>query len=164
MYKIKLLILLLTSLIFFQSCSKSFDSQTSYSLEYIPGGVDGLILKNFLFSHLDSSGIYNASSNFKINAKIKHNQDLFITNINNTSDRELIESRINITIYDQLNNCSVFQFEDNVDQFFVIASTQNFTSNNKAIEEIKSRNTEILVQNFIFELISNDFLMCLNEQ
>lgn len=164
MYKIKLLTLLSISFILFQSCSRTLDVKTKFSLDYIPGEIDGLNLNNILLSNLESSGLYDENSKLIIRANITHAQDLFITNVDNTSDRENIISTINVTILNQENSCHVFKFTDNEEQFYVIASTQNLVSNNTAVEQIKIRNVENLVQNLIFKLISLDTTACIYEQ
>lgn len=164
MYKIKLLTLLSISFILFQSCSRTLDVKTKFSLDYIPGEIDGLNLNNILLSNLESSGLYDENSKLIIRANITHAQDLFITNVDNTSDRENIISTINVTILNQENSCHVFKFTDNEEQFYVIASTQNLVSNNTAVEQIKIRNVENLVHNLVFKLISLDTTACIYEQ
>ena len=47
-----------------------------------------------MYSYLYSQGIYNESSQYEIKANISHETDIYITNIDNTSDREKITSTI----------------------------------------------------------------------
>lgn len=164
MSKTKLLILLSISLIFIQSCTKTLDSKLKFGLDYISGETDGFNLKNILLVHLESSDLYDKNSELLIKANIEHSQNLYITNVDNTSDRENITSYLTVTVFNQNNNCDIFTFKDHEEQFYLIASTQNFISNNKATEQIKIRNTEALVQNLLFELISLENLSCLNEK
>ena len=79
MFKIKLSILLLTS-IFFYSCTNNqiHSSDQKYSLEYIGGGYDGLLLKNYLLSSLKNLDIYDPNSNYKIKANIIHSSNIYI--------------------------------------------------------------------------------------
>ena len=100
MYKIKLLILLLTSFIL-SSCvnSEKTDYDYKFSLNYIGGERDGLILKNYLNYYLNAKQIYDQSSFLVIEASISHQSNLFITNIDNTSDREKIISSLDIKIF-----------------------------------------------------------------
>ena len=160
MFKIKLLILLSISFIFIQSCTRSLDSKFKFSLDYISGAEDGLNLRNILFVHLESSNLYDQNSQLLIKANIQHTQKLYITNVDNTSDREKITSVLNITVMNQDGNCDILKFKDTEEQFYVIASTQNFISNNIAVEQIKIRNIESLVQNLIFELASLNEVSC----
>ena len=152
MFKIKLLTLLFISFLSF-SCTNKIDKlPEKYSVKYIDGEEYGLLLENFLISYLKSYGAYDPASNLIINANISHTENLFITNINNTSDRQKIISTINLNINDQINDCIVYDLTNSVEQFYIIASTVNFISNNKAADEIKKSNTEELVRDFIFEL------------
>ena len=105
---------------------------------------------------LMSNNFYNKSSHLKINASIDHGGEIYITNIDNTSDRERIKSSVNINIYDELNKCVVFRYNESISQFYVIVSSKFFESNNFAKEEIREQNTEILVDLFIDTLISNE--------
>ena len=154
MFKIKLLILLLINL-FILSCTN--DSKLKhyhqYKLSYIGGEYDGLILSELLNANLKSFNLYNQNSSLEIRANIKHDFNLYITNIDNTSDREKITTYLNIEIFNNTKDCKVFDYNSSVSQFYIFASSEKFISNKKATEEIKFHNTEILVQNFIDELI-----------
>ena len=103
---------------------------------------------------LVSNNFYNDSSYFTINASIEHGGEIYITNVDNTSDRERIRSSINISIYDELNKCFVLRYDESISQFYVIVSSKFFESNNFAKEEIQEQNTEILIDLFINKLIS----------
>ena len=94
---------------------------------------------------LVSNNFYNDSSYFKINASIEHGGEIYITNVDNTSDRERIKSYVNISIYDELNKCFVLRYDESISQFYVIVSSKFFESNNFAKEEIQEQNTEILI-------------------
>ena len=134
MYKIKLLTLLLVSLINV-SCieNKTSYPNIKYSLAYIGGEFEGLILKNYLMNYLSS---YN----------------LYITNIDNTSDRTNIQSTLNVEIRDKENNCPINNFYKSVSQFYIFADGSKYLSNNTAVEKIKKENTEVLVKSFINNL------------
>ena len=43
----------------------------------------------------------------KFKAKINHSSNLFITNIDNTSDREKIDTKLSIQIIDNKSNCQI---------------------------------------------------------
>ena len=99
MSKIKLSILLLISFFIFSCANNQINhSNQKYSVAYIGGEYDGLILKNYLISNLKNLNIYDQNSNFEIQATISHSSNLFITNTDNTSDREKISTTLYITI------------------------------------------------------------------
>ena len=157
MFKIKLLILLLTSF-FFSSCANqqiNYSGQ-KYSLAYIGGGFDGLLLKNYLLSSLKNLDIYNPNSNYQINANINHSSGLYITNINNTSDREKITTNLSIQIIDTLSQCQILNEQINLSQFYIYASSDKLLSNQTAAREIKKDNTESSVNQFINKLRTID--------
>ena len=153
MFKIKLLTLLLVSFFLF-SCTENklqnFNNQ--YSLDYISGEYDGLVLKNILTSYLLSFGLYDNNSTLQIKSSISHSPTLYITNIDNTSDRVNIESSINVKIVNQRNECEVYSFDKTLSQFYIFADSDKFVSNDKAQEKIKRENTETLVKSFINNL------------
>ena len=153
MFKIKLLILLQVSFYFFYGCTNSnIESKYKYSTGYIGGELDGLILSNKLNSYLKMNGYYNEESNLKLRSSISHSKDLFITNIDNTSDREEIETSISIAIYDEILECEVYKFSKTISQFYIITSSEYFDSNAFAQSEIKEQNTEELVKLFMDEI------------
>jgi len=153
MFRIKLLILLLVSSLL-TSCTKSLINQNSYkfSVSYIGGELDGLNLKNSLINYLSSFEQYNPESFLKIEAKIEHSSDLYITNIDNTSDRENITSSLFIKVFNGNNDCYIFEDKLKVSQFYIYAQGNKFLSNREAIKRIKKDNTDIMVRNFINEL------------
>ena len=154
MFKIKLLILLLISaLLGLNGCTnKETIQKNKYKLSYISGDTDGLLFSNLLRSYLKISDLYDEKSNLEINATISHSQNLFITNIDNTSDREKITSSMAIEVNDLTQKCKIFEYFDDMEQFYIITSSINYTSNNKAIEQIKSQNDEILINNLLPKL------------
>ena len=153
MSKIKLSILLLISFFIF-SCSNNHinHSKQKYSLAYIGGEYDGLLLKNYLMGSLKSLSMYEQNSNFEIQSDISHSTNLFITNIDNTSDREQINTKLSIKIINKESNCIVFNDEISVSQFYIYASGDKFLSNQVAIKKIKKDNTESTVRQFINKL------------
>ena len=162
MCKVKLLILLLISS-FLSSCSSSpVHSKHSFSLDHVGGAEDGLIFSNLLSSYLNDYSLFNPSSRLMIKASILHEQNLYITNVDNTSDREKIKSTINFSIFDQLNECNVFHYKSSESQFYLITDTVNFTSNNIAVEQIKFRNNEALIQKLIPHIVDIE-VSCLAE-
>ena len=153
MFKIKLSILLLTS-IFFYSCTNTqiHSPDQKYSLEYIGGGYDGLLLKNYLLSNLKNLDIYNPNSNYKIKANISHTSNIYITNIDNTSDRERITTELSFQVIDAVSQCQILNEQIEVSQFYIYASSDKFLSNQTALRKIKKNNTESSASRLINKL------------
>ena len=128
MYKIKLLILLLISINIISCSQKNLNNNISYSIGYIGGEYDGLILSNLLTTYMQSSNIYDQTSRYELEASISHNTDVFITNIDNTSDRENITSDLSIKIIDKRFKCEAFLYNDQLSQFYIYASSEKFMS------------------------------------
>ena len=159
MYKIKLLILLLISLIFL-SCSKSTPNQNNskFSIGYIDGEFDGLVLKTLIKNNLFNIGRYDNESNLIIDADISHSSSLFITNIDNTSDRMNMSSNLSVKIIDQLNECEIYNFDKEISQFYIFADSNQYISNVVAEKKIKEQNTEELVKEFINKMIRSEIV------
>ena len=106
MFKTKLLISLLISFIFLSCTRDTLDRNiTKYSLAYTGGEYDGLILNNLLKSDLSNFMAYDDNSNLRIEPNISHSTELFISNIDNTSDRMRIKSTITAKIVDIRFKC-----------------------------------------------------------
>ncbi|MDB2635837.1 hypothetical protein N9Y54_01370 [Alphaproteobacteria bacterium] len=154
MSKIKLSILLLISL-FIINCSSSNNlpkNNNKYSLEYIGGGYGGLVLKKQLTSMLRGFRSFDQNSKKTIKAAISHETEIFVTNIDNTSDRERVMTTLQVRVYNKELDCVIFKFNDEISQFYIYASSEKFLSNTKAVESIKYKNTEELVKNFVNDL------------
>ena len=153
MFKIRLLILLLISF-FITSCTnnQTHSFNQKYSLAYIGGGSDGLLLKNYLLSSLKNLDIYDANSNYEIRANINHSSNVFITNIDNTSDRQKISTNLSFQIINTFNNCQVLSDQITISQFYIYASSDKFYSNKTAVNKIKKDNTESVVSKLINKL------------
>ena len=150
MYKIKLLILLLISINIISCSQKNINKKDiNYSVSYISGEYDGLILSNLLTSYMKSLNIYNQSSRYELRASISHASDIFITNIDNTSDRENITSDLIVSIVDKRYKCDAFNYSDSLSQFYIYAPSDKFLSNQNALDKIKFNNTEELIRKFI---------------
>ena len=153
MSKIKLSILLLINLFIF-SCTnnQANNSNQKYSLAYIGGEYDGLLLKNYITGGLKNLNIHDQNSNLEIQANISHSTNLYITNIDNTSDREKITTNLSIKIINKESNCIIFNDEITISQFYIYASSDKFLSNQIAVKKIKKDNTESTVKKFINKL------------
>jgi len=156
MFKIKLLILLLSSILV--SCTTSLKvDNPKLDLNYIAGGVDGLIMNNMLTNYLQNYNLYDKNSNFKVDASISHNSNFFITNIDNTSERNLVSSTLNIKIMNKVSDCETYQSNNEISQFYIVVSSNQFTSNDAALEKIKKENTENLVKLFLEDYLFNTY-------
>ena len=160
MYKTKLLTLSLISLIFL-SCAKSTSNHNNskFSIGYIDGEFDGLVLKTLLKNNLFNIGQYDKESKLIIDAEISHTSSLFITNIDNTSDRMNMDSNLSIKIIDQSNECEIYKFDNEISQFYIFADSNQYISNVVAEKKIKEQNTEQLVKEFINK-ISRSEIVC----
>ena len=158
MFKIKSSILLLISYTILSCTSNTGSLNSKLSVAYIGGEYDGLVLSNQLKSQLNNFGILDKNSQFEIQANISHSKDLYITNIDNTSDREKIDSSINLKISNKKLNCFTHNYNETISQFYVLASSDQFISNSTAVEEIKFENTEYLVKKFMNSLSENAFI------
>ena len=158
MSKIKLLILLLINISLISCTNNTGNNNFKLSIAYIGGEYDGLVLSNQLKSHLNNFGMFDRSSKYEIQANISHSQNLYITNIDNTSDREKIDSSANVKIFNIELNCFTHSYSETISQFYVLASSDQFISNITAVEEIKIENTEYLVKKFVNSLSEDAFL------
>ena len=157
MSKIKLSILLLISFLIISCSNRQVDqNKQKYSLSYIGGEFDGLLLKNYLISSLKSLNIYDQNSNFEIKGSINHISNIYITNIDNTSNREEIKTILSSQIVNARLNCIVFDDEINVSQFYIYVSGDKFLSNKAAQKKIKKDNTELAVRQFINKIKNID--------
>ena len=153
MYKIKLLILLLVS-VFLLSCLKNDLVQNSqkFSVAYIGGEFEGLTLKKYLLNYLKNNNLYDQHSPFEIRSEINHSSNVYITNIDNTSDRENITSTLSIEINHKELGCNIYRDDFTVRQFFIYASSNKLLSNQKAVKKIKTDNSAALIKQFINKL------------
>ena len=153
MSKIKLSILLLISLSIFSCTNNQVNhSNQKYSIAYIGGEYDGLLLRNYLTSVLKNLNIHDQNSNLEIHTNISHSTNLYITNIDNTSDREKINTKLSVKIINKETNCISFNDEITVSQFYIYTSSDKFLSNQVAVKKIKKDNTESTVRQFINKL------------
>ena len=162
MFKIRLLILLSISISLFSCTKNNLNHQSQkYSVAYIGGELDGLILKNILTENLKAFSIYDSSSNYSIQSSVTHSLNLYITNIDNTSDRQNITSTLSTKIIDKRNDCTLYEKSNSVSQFYIFASSDKFLSNQKAEKKIKKDNTEVLVRKLINNL-NEEETVCVN--
>ena len=156
MFKIKSLILLLSSLVFLSCSSNQPNSQLKLLLDILWRVRRAYVNKSIKFT-LKNIGMLDENSVYKIQSSISHSQNVYVTNIDNTSDREKVGSSITLKIYNKNSKCFVYSYSDNISQFYILASSDSFNSNKKAVEKIKYENTNYFVKNFI-NLLNNENL------
>ena len=120
MFKIKLLILLLISYSLASCISNKRENDFKISIAYIGGEYDGLVLSNLLSSQLNNFGMLDKNSIYEVQANISHSQNLYITNIDNTSDREKIDSSVNMKIYNKELKCFTHIYNETISQFYIL--------------------------------------------
>ena len=150
MYKIKLLILLSASILVY-ACTKKLEipELKKFQIGYISAEYDGLLLSNLLRAKLENQDLLSDDSFLTLKANIKHSGDIYVTNIDNTSDRQRITTSLDIKIYDELLQCNIGEFKSETSQFYIFAAGDKYLSNTKALEKIKQINTEDLIKRFI---------------
>ena len=124
MFKIKLLILFLISFFFIACTNNNEKNNFKISVAYIGGEYEGLILSNQLESQLNNLGMLSESSRYEVQANISHSQNLYIANIDNTSNRERIDSYVDIKIFDKKLNCITYNYDETISQFYVFDNMQ----------------------------------------
>ena len=105
----------------------------------------------------------NENSIYEIQSSISHSQSVYVTNIDNTSDRERVRSSINFKVYNKSSKCYVYSYSDSIAQFYILASSDSFNSNKKAVEKIKHENTDYFVKKFI-NILNKENLSCNEEK
>ena len=128
------------------------DRRIFQTLNYIGGGADGYLLNSLLKSHLIAIGSYDKNSEYSIDASINHNRAFYITNTDNTSNRDSVSSTLQLKIVHRELECDAFTFKEEVSQFYIVANANVFTSNDAALEKIKRDNTENLIKIFLSDL------------
>ena len=112
------------------------------------------MLSNLLTSYLKNNNSYSTNSNIIISGSINHSGEVYITNTNNTSDREKITSKLKLTVYDKKTDCLIDNYEESVDQFYIYAPAAKILSNKNAKIKIERSNTEVLAKRFINILLN----------
>ena len=155
MSKIKLLILLLISINLINCTKDNVYQSNKYSVGYIGGSLDGLLLKNKLEANLRAFNIFSQQSNFLIEGNIWNNFGLYVPTSNKTSRRENVTTGINLKIFNKSLNCYVYRFEEATSQFYIFAPSTYFLSNKEAQKDIINDNINNLIIDFINTLPTN---------
>ena len=96
------------------------------------------------------------NSNYEIRSSIEHSTGVYVTNIDNTSNRESITSKLALIIYDKELDCIAYRYNNKIYQFYIYASNEKFISNKTALKKIKNENTEELVKKFTNALMNEN--------
>ena len=99
------------------------------------------------------------NSRYEIRSNIGHSTGVYVTNIDNTSDRESITSELSLIVYDKELDCTAYSYNNKIYQFYIYASNEKFISNKTALKKIKNENTEELVKKFTNRLM-NENIKC----
>ncbi len=162
MFRIKLLILLLVSLLVTSCSNNQVSNKNKFYLSEVSGGEDGLNLYNILSGTLRSNGLLSKNSKYKIQSNIRHENESYIVNVNNTTSRTKITSHLEINIIDDEEKCILMSYSDYLSQFYVNAPSINYMSNSRAANEIKLQNTSFLINKFIQKLVNTEMICKLN--
>ena len=84
----------------------------------------------------------------KVDARISHNTNFFITNIDNTSERNLVSSTLNINIMDKVENCEIYQSNNEILTVLYCCQLKSILPATCCLEKIKRDNTENLIKLF----------------
>ena len=163
MFKIKSLTLLLLSFLILSCAQNVQKNQFQYSIGYIGGELDGLNLDTILTQNLKMMNLYNEDSLYKIETQFSHEQDLYITNIDKTSDREKITTNIYFKIIDEQKKCILYENKFQTSQFYIFAGSNKFLSNNAALDKIKFQNSEYIVKKLLSQIKNNELKCDLDE-
>ena len=163
MFKIKSLTLLLLSFLIISCTQNVQKNQFQYSIGYIGGELDGLNLSNILIQNLKLLNLYNKNSSNKIETQFSHEQILYITNIDKTSDREKITTNISFKIIDGQKKCILYDNKFQTSQFYIFADSNKFLSNKAALDKIKFQNAEYIVKKLLSQIANRKLECNLNE-
>lgn len=83
--------------------------------------------------------LLDQNSPYEIRANLNIKKNVYITNIDNTSDRENITTTIYFSIYDKNEDCLIYKDTYVASQFYIYVSSDKFFSNRTALEKIKEK-------------------------
>jgi hypothetical protein len=167
MSKIKFLILL-SSIIFFTSCSLKFESEKAslnkkFSIDYLPGDSQAFFFKNILKQKLIANNLYSPSSLNIIKIVISNDSQYLTTSITKVASRLSEKLLISIEVFDQKRkDCLLFKNNYEKEQSFLLAGGNAHLSNSSAKDNIFMINSENISYNIIDDLLLNDDQECVN--
>ena len=92
-------------------------------------------------NNLSNLGLYSDESIYEIKAKVAHSEAVFITNIDNTSDRMRLDSRLYIDVINLRFNCVAQKFDESKSQFYIFAESDRYIVTTW-LRKIKEENVE----------------------
>ena len=112
---------------------------------------------NYSYSDGDIAFTWSPDSQWLISDYAPRDR-LFITNIDNTSDRMNMNSNLSVKIINQLNECEIYNFDKEISQYYIFADSNQYISNVVAEKKIKEQNTEELVKEFINKITRSEMV------
>ena len=165
MSKIKFLILL-SSIIFFTSCSLKFESEKlslnkKFSIDYLSGGSQAFLFKNILKQQLIANNLYSPASLNIIKIGLNADSQYLSTSITKVASRKSEKLVVSIQAFDQKRkDCLLFENNYEEEQSFLLADSSANLSNVAAEDNIFLINSENISNNIIDDLLLNDNQEC----
>ena len=169
MSKIKFLILL-SSIIFFTSCSLKFESEKlslnkKFSIDYLPGDSQAFFFKNILKQKLIANNLYSPSSLNIIEISLNVDSQYLSTSITKVASRKSEKLVVTIQAFDQKRkDCLLFENNYEGEQSFLLADSNANLSNIAAEDNIFIINSENISYNIIDDLLLNDNQECIRNE
>jgi len=169
MSKIKYLILL-SSIIFFTSCSLKFESEKlslnkKFSIGYLSGGNQAFLFKNILKQQLIANNIYSPASLNIIKIGLNVDSQYLSTSITKVASRKSEKLAVSIQVFDQKRkDCLLFENNYEGEQSFLLADSNASLSNVAAEDNIFIINSENISYNIIDDLLLKDNQKCVHNE
>tara|TARA_B110000467_G_C18171340_1_gene395348 strand:- start:357 stop:866 length:510 start_codon:yes stop_codon:yes gene_type:complete len=169
MSKIKFLILL-SSIIFFTSCSLKFESEKlslnkKFSIGYLSGDSQAFLFKNILKQQLIANNLYSAASLNIIEISLNVDSQYLSTSITKVASRKSEKLVVTIQAFDQKRkDCLLFENNYLGEQSFLLADSNANLSNVAAEDSIFIINSENISYNIIDDLLLNDNQECIRNE
>ena len=169
MSKIKFLILL-SSIIFFTSCSLKFESEKlslnkKFSIDYLSGGSQAFLFKNILKQQLIANNLYSPASLNIIKIGLNADGQYLSTSITKVASRLSEKLLISIEVFDQKRkDCLLFKNNYEKEQSFLLAGGNAHLSNSSAKDNIFMINSENISYNIIDDLRLNINQECVHNE
>tara|TARA_B110000208_G_scaffold147447_1_gene177904 strand:+ start:847 stop:1356 length:510 start_codon:yes stop_codon:yes gene_type:complete len=169
MSKIKFLILL-SSIIFFTSCSLKFESEKlslnkKFSIDYLSGGSQAFLFKNILKQQLIANNLYSPASLNIIKLGLNADSQYLSTSITKVASRKSEKLVVSIQVFDQKRkDCLLFENNYEGEQSFLLADSNANLSNVAAADNIFIINSENISYNIIDDLLLKDNQKCVHNE
>jgi len=169
MSKIKFLILL-SSIIFFTSCSLKFESgklslNKKFSIDYLSGGNQAFLFKNILKQQLIANNLYSPDALSIIKIDMNADSQYLSTSITKVASRKSEKLIVSIQAFNQSRkDCLLFENDYEEEQSFLLADSNANLSNIAAEDNIFIINSENISNNIIDDLLLNDNQECVRNE